>query len=799
MKKTRLHLLRFAVGLLMLLSTLHPGATLLAQGTAFTYQGRLDDTNGPVTGTYDLRFTLYDQLGGASPSETLGSIPITNGLFTVTLDFGGGVFVNGGDRFLQIDARPFGTGSYVTLSPRQKLTPIPYAITAENVLSGGLAAGVYTNALSFNNPANSFCGDGSCLLNVNAAALGGLTSGDFWRLNGNTASANSFLGTLNSLPLEIKVNNTHALRIMPAAIPSLEGGYSGNSAHGFSSAAIVGGGSGGAINEVLGDYGFVGAGSGNQAGSSSGVVSGGNNAATGQNSLIGGGVNNTNLANSSVIAGGAANHITVGAINAFVGAGVNNSALGGNTVVAGGANNIADVNAAGIGGGSENHAGGDHSYIGGGQGSVASAAYTTIGGGSGNAAGGIGATIGGGQSSTIQSGAANSVIGGGQGNLIQTNSMLSVIAGGKNNLVEDYLNVTTTAPFSAISGGEGNTISPELVFPEGPLPLGDHSVIGGGYSNTITASQSVISGGANNNVSGSQGVVIGGGANNSARGGYSTIPGGQFNLAAGAWSFAAGYRAQAINNGTFVWADSQNADFASTGVNQFLIRAAGGVGINTTNPAVALDVGGTARVQGANNWNVTSSEGDFRVGNDAFRFKVGVATNGGGAGDVWMRAHGGTGRFFIKTPGGTTIFSNEGETSGVSLPAGGGAWSALSDRNAKENFAQVDAREILRRLASLSITTWNYKTQEEGIRHIGPMAQDFASAFKVGEDERHITTIDADGVALAAIKGLNEKVESENALLREELKRRDVENAELKGRMERLEQLLLNPPEKSIK
>ena len=66
---------------------------------------------------------------------------------------------------------------------------------------------------------------------------------------------------------------------------------------------------------------------------------------------------------------------------------------------------------------------------------------------------------------------------------------------------------------------------------------------------------------------------------------------------------------------------------------------------------------------------------------------------------------------------------------------------------------------MLRRLDSVPISTWSYRSQDDSTRHIGPMAQDFFGAFGVGEDRRHIASVDADGVALAAIKGLNEKVE----------------------------------------
>jgi hypothetical protein len=79
---------------------------------------------------------------------------------------------------------------------------------------------------------------------------------------------------------------------------------------------------------------------------------------------------------------------------------------------------------------------------------------------------------------------------------------------------------------------------------------------------------------------------------------YATIAGGQSNLVTGDYAFAAGRQAKAHYDGTFVWADSTPADFASTGVNQFLIRATGGVGIGTTNPQAMLDVAGVVRVSG---------------------------------------------------------------------------------------------------------------------------------------------------------------------------------------------------------
>ena len=99
----------------------------------------------------------------------------------------------------------------------------------------------------------------------------------------------------------------------------------------------------------------------------------------------------------------------------------------------------------------------------------------------------------------------------------------------------------------------------------------------------------------------------------------------------------------------------------------------------------------------------------------------------------------------------------------MTLSPGGGSWNSLSDRNMKANFAAVNPREILRGVLGLPISTWNYKTQATSVRHIGPMAQDFFATFKVGDGDKTIATIDPDGVALAAIQGLNEELKDRDA------------------------------------
>ena len=146
--------------------------------------------------------------------------------------------------------------------------------------------------------------------------------------------------------------------------------------------------------------------------------------------------------------------------------------------------------------------------------------------------------------------------------------------------------------------------------------------------------------------------------------------------------------------------------------------------------------------------------------------------------------------------GGVKVFTNQNLTSGVELAAGGSGWSAVSDRNRKENFLRVDGEEVLSRLRSMPMTTWNYKTQDGSIRHLGPMAQDFHAAFGLGESELMINSVDIDGVNMAAAQALEartsaqarriEALEASNADLR-------AQNAELRARLERIEALLAAP------
>ncbi len=190
------------ISALALLSTVGPQvSTAVAQGTAFTYQGRLNDGGSPATGLYDFRCAIYDAaVNGNAVGNVLTNTatPVANGLFTVTLDFGS-VFT-GNARWLDLAVRTNGGGAFTTLAPRQALTPTPYAMftasafNAATANSAGFAnsspasgligtlnlsqlpAGVLTNNATGVTLGGTFSGSGAALTNLNAAQLTGTIS-----------------------------------------------------------------------------------------------------------------------------------------------------------------------------------------------------------------------------------------------------------------------------------------------------------------------------------------------------------------------------------------------------------------------------------------------------------------------------------------------------------------------------------------------------------------------------------------------------------------------------------------------
>jgi hypothetical protein len=179
----------------------------LAQTTGFTYQGRLTDGGTSANGNYDLQFALFDSLSGGTQvgsTQTLNTVAVNNGVFTVSLDFGANAFP-GASRFLEISARPAGSGSFTLLSPRQPITSTPYAVrslnatSADNVTVNGNQAFSVTGAGtgSFAN-SNTFVGVGAGTANTPEGNGNGSRNSFFGKdagRNNTTGFHNSFFGS----------------------------------------------------------------------------------------------------------------------------------------------------------------------------------------------------------------------------------------------------------------------------------------------------------------------------------------------------------------------------------------------------------------------------------------------------------------------------------------------------------------------------------------------------------------------------------------------------------------------------
>jgi hypothetical protein len=267
-----------------------------------------------------------------------------------------------------------------------------------------------------------------------------------------------------------------------------------------------------------------------------------------------------------------------------------------------------------------NHVAGNFAAIGGGRANTVSADHSTISGGLTNTieAQALAAAIGGGSDNRVGSGAQTAAIAGGYFNTVLDGAANATVSGGRQNTAGDQ--------YATVGGGFQNSASNILSTVSGGhqnIANGDYATVSGGEGNQAAGAYSAVSGGGGNSATNFQSTVAGGGGNLSG-GNDSTVPGGFGNYALGDYTFAAGNRAQAIHNSAFVWADAQNVPFASTGTNQFLIRAQGGVGINTNTPAgAALNVAGTVRAasfQGDGSGLFNLSVGGGALSNFVFAF-----------------------------------------------------------------------------------------------------------------------------------------------------------------------------------
>ena len=337
------------------------------------------------------------------------------------------------------------------------------------------------------------------------------------------------------------------------------------------------------------------------------------------------------------------------------------------------------------------------------------AAVPTGHGGTGNTVTGTDSFVGGGANN--QASGDYSTVGGGQNNDAQ--AQYSTISGGG---PSDLGNPTTTNnrvtdDYGTIGGGGNNQAGNDA----GTTDDRTYATVGGGAGNNATGSRSTV-GGGDSNVASNSYATVGGGWGNDASGDSSTVGGGESNNASG-W-------VSTVGGG---WINEASGDYSTVG---------GGAG-NEASGYISTVPGGF---------------GNTAAG--ACSFAAGKSANDGGHNNVFIWGDNG---------GGTATASNQ-----FNVHASGGIYlnggvHAASDRNLKEGFAAVSAPEVLEKVLKMPVSTWRFKSEEDTVRHIGPMAQDFKAAFGYGGSDTHITSTDADGVALVAIQGLNQKLEEKQA------------------------------------
>lgn len=666
-----------------------------AQTTTFTYQGRLADSSAVANGKYDFQFALFDAESGGAPQPqpnpvtvTRAGVQVANGVFTVQLDFGANAFP-GADRYLEISVKKPQDSTYTPLTPRQPVTPTPYAIQSKNAMT----------ALNFT----------------------GNLSGDV--TGTQTATAVSTVGGETAANVASGAQIANAATSMNTANAVVRRDMNGN----FNAGTITAG------NVTLGTGGALTFGDGTQ--QTTGLD---------PNNLV-----RRNVQSGSVLVGDTRFTVTS-------------------------------------------------------------------------------------QASSI---ALSDIIARFRSNAITFDNNGSILA----TFMQDRFRVDQDGGFVAIGSGVGIGTIPTIgagerlmwhpnkaAFRAGELSsnaasnwdeanIGYYSWAGGadsmaqGTTSFAFGNLATASGGSSFSVGS---ITTAGGATSIAMGNRS-IANGDFSVAIG--NRATGCASVPLVNFKFTCmtpfdgvvsisaekSTNGNLSFlTATADNQFNVRASGGIRLRTaTDLSTGCDItNGTLNctTNSASNIIITAqSSSDIGTWLNLKNSSAGghtwsIISTGSGNGE-------GTGNLLIGdgNNGGKVILGNS-----LDVPSCSGCTVAPSDRNLKTNFASVSGRSILERLAKIPITSWNYKSDAAGQRHIGPMAQDFFAAFGVGGDDKHINLLDEGGVALVAIQGLNEEIKERDQQinqLRQRVTAQEQQLIEQRGQIEPLKQLVcLDHPGASV-
>jgi hypothetical protein len=706
-------------------------------GTAFTYQGRLIDANQAANALYDFQFKLFDANSGGNKlgaDVNKPEVDVIDSYFTVELDFGS-VF-DGNNRWLEIGVRPGVQNDpniYTTLSPRQRVTPAPYALYAKNGAGAGdLLWQVNGTSIYYN---NGNVGIGTTSPVAKLSVNGDISAGSVYKINGVTVL--SFSGTSNTL---VGVNAG------PATTTGRDNAFLGTAAGLYNTTGGSNtflGSNAGLYNTTGGDNTFSGfqAGYSNTTGNYntfSGIYAGHSNTTGGSNTFSGyyaGYSNTTGQAN--IFLGEVAGYQnTTGNYNTCLGsyAGHDNATGSGNVFLG---------YKAGY-----NETGSNKLYIA--NSDVNKLIYGDFSAG----------TVGIGTTSPAAKLDVAGDINVASDYKIDGNTVLSVPGTG-NTLVgvgAGAVNTGICNTFTGMEAGLYNTTGGYNTF-SGYL-AGNGNITGG--SNTFSGSTA-----GRYNTTGNANTFLGAMAGSSnTTGGENTFSGsgaGSSNNTGSGNTFSGSGAGHSNTTGFFNTFSGNEAGYSNTAGNR-----------------------NTYSGFGAGYYNTGS-------GNVFIGYKAGYSYGGSGSDKLFIANADAIpliyGDFSANTLGFGTMVIPTGcaiNTATGAYLTTGGTWTNYSSRDVKENITLVDARQVLEKLVKVPVSIWNYRAEDKSTHHMGPMAQDLYGAFELGDSDKSIATIDGDGISFAAIQGLYQIVKEKDAAI-ESLNKK---NEQLEARLAAMESIV---------